>query len=70
MLHLDHTYQKSITQLQAMQKILIFLYQCIFCQNIMTSGGLWNYQRDEVNDDANESNAASNNRISNKKNNK
>ena len=36
----------------------------------MTSGGLWNYYRDEVNDDANESNAASNNRISNKKNDK
>ena len=28
----------------------------------MTSGSLWNYYRDEINDDANENNAA-NNRI-------
>ena len=34
----------------------------------MTSGGLWNYYRDEVNDDTNENNAARN-KINNKNNN-
>ena len=29
----------------------------------MTSGSLWNYYRDEVNNDANENNAAANYRI-------
>ena len=33
----------------------------------MTSGGLWNYCSDEVNDDVNENNA-NNNRINNNKN--
>ena len=33
----------------------------------MTSGSLWNYYRDEVNDDANENNNASNYRINNNK---
>ena len=32
----------------------------------MTSVSLWNYYRDEVNDDANENNAAGNYRINNK----
>ena len=31
MLRLDHGYQKSITHLQTMQKILILLCQCIIC---------------------------------------
>ena len=30
----------------------------------MTSGCLWNYHRDEVNDDANENNAANNKKTS------
>ena len=33
----------------------------------MTSGSWWNYYRDEVNDDVNESNDADNNRIHNSK---
>ena len=32
----------------------------------MTSGNLWNYYRNKINDDANENNAANNNRINNK----
>ena len=31
----------------------------------ITSGSLWNYYRDEVNNDANENNAAANYRINN-----
>ena len=34
-----------------------------------TSGSLWNYYRDEMNDSANENNNANNYRINNKKNN-
>ena len=33
---LDHVFQKSITHLLTMQKILILLCQCIICQNIVT----------------------------------
>ena len=33
----------------------------------MTSGSLWNYYRDEVNDDENENDNANNNRINNNK---
>ena len=54
-------YQKSITHLQPMQKILILLsmYNLLeYSKNYsMTPGGLWNYYTDEVNDDANEINA-------------
>ena len=54
-----------------MQNVLILLRQCIICYNIvavilMTSGSLWNYYRDEVNDYGNENDNA-NNRINNKK---
>ena len=68
---LDHAYQKSITHLLAMQKILILLCQCVICQNIVTiilaSGSLWNCYRDEINDSGNESNDADNYRINNNK---
>ena len=53
-----------------MQKILIFLCQCIlfkYSDNCsIPSGSLWNYCRDEVNDVANENDAA-NDKINNNK---
>ena len=54
-----------------MQKILILLCQCILLGSngsySMTSGSLWTYYRDEVNDDENENDNANNNRINNRK---
>ena len=39
-----------------------------YCHNyLMTSGSLWNYDRDEVNNDANKNNDAGNYRINNNK---
>ena len=39
-----------------------------YCDNYsMTSGSLWNYYRDEMNDDANENNDAGNHRKNNNK---
>ena len=70
MLNLDPECQKSITHLYTMQ-IFILLRPCIICQNIvtisMTSGSLWSYYRDEVNDHANENNDPGRYRINNKK---
>ena len=34
-LHLDQAYQKLITHLLAVQKILILLCRCIICENIL-----------------------------------
>ena len=70
MLRLDHVYQKSITHSLTMQKIFVLLCQCIICWNIvnnysMTSGRLWNYYRDEINDEENK--IDNNNRINNNK---
>ena len=68
MLHFDHSYQKSITHLSAMQINLMPMYNLLeYSDNYsVTSGRLWNYYRDEVNDDSNEDNAADI-KISNKK---
>ena len=43
------------------------MYNLFGCRNnySMTSGSLWNYHRDEVNDDANETNAAGDHRKNN-----
>ena len=46
-----------------MQKVLILLYQYIICSYFITSGSLWNYYRNEVNDDTNENNDAGNYKI-------
>ena len=52
--HLDHAYYELMTPSYTMRKILILLYRCIiFCY------------RDELNDDANESNCTGSFRINN-----
>ena len=59
MLCLDNTYQKLITHLYTMQKALIFFIICFYFLNYsITSGSLWNFYRDEVNDSAKENNNA------------
>ena len=66
MFYLDHTYQKSITHVQIMQKILTLL--CEYSDNYsMTSGSLQNYYRNEINDDAMENDNANDKRIKNNK---
>ena len=53
---------KNIDIFMRMQNVLEY------CDNYcMTSGFSWNYDRDEMNDDANENNDAGNYRINNKK---
>ena len=64
MRHLDDAFKKPITRLQIMQKVL--LWYCVCYVNIvlsmynlleysdnysMPSGRLWNYYREEINDD-------------------
>ena len=71
MLYFDHAYQKLIKHLKTMQNILILLCQCInlleYSDNYsIKSGSLWDYYRDEVNNDENEIHD-SNVRINNKK---
>ena len=67
-----YAYQKSITHLWTMQKILLLLcqfamYLLVYSDNYsMISGRLWIYYRDELNDDMNENNVA-NNKITNNK---
>ena len=72
MLHLDHTYEKSVKHLLTIQKTLILLCQCIICQGIVTII----LRRLEVygiiieikqNDSANENHDANNYRINTKK---
>ena len=65
MLHLHHIYQKkSIAYLQTVQKTLIDIAMPMYNlleysdNHSMTSRNLWNYYRDEVNDDENESDNA------------
>ena len=74
MLHLGHAYQKSITRLYKMQKMVIAMpmYNLLeYSESYsMTSGSLWNYYWDKMNDDANENNDAGNYRINNNKNNR
>ena len=74
MLHLGHAYQKSITHLYKMQKIVIAMpmYNLLeYSESYsMTSGSLWNYYWDKMNDDANENNDAGNYRINKNKNNR
>ena len=66
MFYLDHTYQKSITHVQIMQKILTLL--CEYSDNYsMTSGSLQNYYRNGINDDAMENDNANDKRIKNNK---
>ena len=71
MLQLGHLYQKSITFIDNAEDldIVMPMYNLLeYCDNCsMTSGSLWNYNRDEVNDDANENNDAGNYRINNNK---
>ena len=55
-----------------MQMILILFCRCkklLECsgKSSMKLGNLWNYRRDEVNDDANENNVANNYKINNNK---
>ena len=69
MFYLDHPYKKSISHLYTMRKVFILWYWCIIYWNIVTiilsSGSLWNYYRDEVNDTDIENNDAGNYRINN-----
>ena len=59
MLCLDNTYQKLIAHMYTMQNALIFFIICFYFLNYsITSGSLWNFYRDEVNDSAKENNNA------------
>ena len=71
-LHLDHVYQKAIIHLQTNAEDLDVvrpMYNLLEYNDnyFIISGSLWNYYRDEVNDDENENDNAINNRIYNKK---
>ena len=59
--------KKSITHLLTMQKISILLLLGYSDNYSVTSGSLWNYYRDEMNDSANENNDADNYGINNNK---
>ena len=58
MLHLDHAYQKSIAFIDNAEDLDIIMAMHNLLQSrdnySMTSGSLWNYYRDEINNDANE----------------
>ena len=58
MLHLDHAYQKSIAFIGNAEDldIIMPMYNLLESRDnySMTSGSLWNYYRDEINNDANE----------------
>ena len=62
MLQLDHAYQKSITFIDSAKDldIVMPMYNSLESSDnySITSGGLWNYYKDEVNDAANENNDA------------
>ena len=70
MFHLNHAYKKSITHLQAVQKILILLCQCK-CVRIQSQlfYEITKFNTDKVNDSAIENNPAGN-KTKNDKNNK
>ena len=66
MVHLDHAYQKinnTFIDIAKELDIVMPMNNLLeYCDNYsMTSRSLWNYHRDEVNDDANEIVAANNN---------
>ena len=69
MLHLDHAYQKLITFVDNTEDLdfVMAMYNLLEYRNnySITSGSLWNYYRDGVNDAANENDAA-NKKINNK----
>ena len=68
MLHLDHAYQKPITHRQCRRSVILMYNLLEYSGNFsMTSGSLWNYYRDEVNDSANENKDANNYRVNNNK---
>ena len=71
MLHLGHAYQKSITFIDSAEDcdIVMSMYNLLeYSGNYsITSGSLFDYYRDEVNDDANENNDAGNYRVNNEK---
>ena len=60
-------YNKFIENVEDLD-IVMAMYNLLECSNnySMTSGSMWNYYRDEINDYANE-NTAINNRINNSK---
>ena len=65
MLHLDHAYQKSIAFIDNAEDldIIMPIYNLLESRDnySMTSGSLWNYYRDKINNDANEN--ANNKRV-------
>ena len=71
MFHLDHAFQKSITFVDNAENldIVMPMYNLLeYSDNFSkTSGNLWNYYRDEVNDSANENNDVNSYRINNNK---
>ena len=62
MLHLDHAYKKLITFVDNTEDLdfVMAMYNLLEYRNnySITSGSLWNYYRDGVNDAANENDAA------------